>query len=100
MISISITAENDYSAPMFVSKGKKVLGISINSPGTQWTGTIELQRLPAENSMTYPLHSDTGFITYLSKTGDYEDSLADLAPGWYRFKATAAIANTADCKIW
>ena len=99
MISISITTDGDYSAPMFVSRDT-TLGVSIHSPGAQWTGTIELQRLPAENSMTYPLHSDTGFITYLSKTGDYEDSLADLAPGWYRFKATAAIANTADCKIW
>jgi len=98
MISISITAENDYSAPMFVSRGK-ILGVSIYSPGTQWTGTIELQRLPAENSLNYPLHSDT-FITYLSKTADFEDSLADLAPGWYRFEATAAIANQADCKIW
>lgn len=99
MISISITTDGDYSAPMFVSRGK-VLGISIYSPGTQWTGTIEVQRLPAEDSMAYPLHSDAGFITYLSKTADYEASLADMAPGWYRFKATAAIANTADCKIW
>ncbi len=99
MIEISITADGDYSAPLFVSKGKKVLGISIHSPGTQWTGTIELQRLPGEGSAPYPLHSDT-FITYLSKTADYEDSLADLASGWYRLKATAAITNIADCKIW
>ena len=98
MISISITTDGQYSAPMFVSRGK-ILGVSINSPGAQWTGTIELQRLPAEDSLEYPLHS-ASFITYLSKTADYEDSLADLAPGWYRFKATAAIANTADCKIW
>ena len=99
MISISITTDGDYSAPMFVSRGK-VLGISIHSPGAQWTGTIEIQRKPAEDSMTYPSHSDAGFLKYLSKTADYEDSLADVPPGWYRFKAVVAIANIADCKIW
>lgn len=95
MLEISITAENDYSEPMSVSRGK-TLGISIS--GT-WTGTIELQRLPAEDSLTYPLHS-ASFLTYLSKTANYEDSLADLAPGWYRLKATAAMTGTAVCKVW
>ena len=33
-------------------------------------------------------------------TADYEDSLADLAPGWYRLKAVAAMTGTAICKIW
>lgn len=95
MIEISITADGDYSGPMSVSRSK-ILGISIS--GT-WTGTVELQRLPAEDSMSYPIHSDT-FLTYLSKTANYEDSLADLAPGWYRLKATAAMTGTAVCKIW
>lgn len=96
MISISITTNGEYSAPMFVSRGK-ILGISIS--GT-WTGTIEIQRKPAEDSMTYPLHSDTGFLKYLSKTADFEDSLADMPPGWYRFKAVAAMTGTVVCKLW
>jgi len=95
VISISITAQNQYSEPIFVPRGN-ILGISIS--GT-WTGTIELQRLPAEDTFTFPLHSDS-FLKYLSKTADYEDSLADLAPGWYRLKATAAMTGTAVCKIW
>ena len=95
MISIPITTNGDHSAPMFVSRGK-ILGVSIS--GT-WTGTIELQRLPAEDSVHHPLYSDS-FLKYLSKTADYEDSLADLAPGWYRLKAVAAMTGTVVCKIW
>jgi hypothetical protein len=87
MISISFTAAEQYSEPMFVSRGF-TLGISFSSillvSGLEFIATIALQRLPAEDSLVYPLHSDTGFKSYLSKTGPYEDSVANLAPGWYR----------------
>jgi len=96
MITKSITAVNQYSGPLYVSRGR-ILGLSIS--GT-FTGTIELQRLPAEDINKYPLHSDSGFETYVSKTAIFAGEYADLAPGWYRVKATATITGTAVCKIW
>lgn len=95
MIEISITTNGDYSAPMYVERDR-TLGVSIS--GT-FTGTVELQRVPAEAGNEYPLPT-ADFFTYLSKTAIYEGSLSFLAPGWYRFKATAAMTGTAVCKMW
>jgi hypothetical protein len=81
---------------MFVPRNY-TLGISIS--GT-FVATVALQRLPAEDSLTYPLHSNSGFLDYVSKTAAYEDSLSYLAPGWYRLKCTAYTSGTAVCKIW
>jgi hypothetical protein len=95
MITVSITTNGDTSEPMFVPR-ERVLGISIS--GT-FTGTVELQRLAQEESTPYPA-STGSFQTYLAKTGIFEEALQFLSPGWYRFKATAAMTGTAVCKMW
>jgi hypothetical protein len=96
MISKSFTAADQYSEVLFIPRGR-ILGISIS--GT-FTATVALQRLPAEDNFGYPIPTSTGFLDYASKTAAYEDSLADLAPGWYRLKCTAYTSGTAVCKIW
>jgi len=96
MITISITTSGDYSDAMYVPRDG-VLGFSITG---SWTGTIELQRKAEENSANYPLHSDTGWVTFLSKTAIFNADSYHLAPGWYRVKATNTISGTAVCRIW
>jgi len=96
MITKSITAINQYSETLFIERGG-IIGLSIS--GT-WTGTVEIQRLPNESTFPYPLHSDSGWETYVSKTANFVGEYSDLAPGWFRVKATAAWTGTAVCKIW
>ena len=99
MITITITAQNQYSDALYKSRGENI-GFSIQTVSA-WTGTIELQRLPEENSANYYNATDDGWITFLSKTADYNADTADLAPGWFRIKATTgAISGRALCKIW
>ena len=96
MVTESITANGQYSEAVYVQRDG-VLGFSIS--GT-WTGTVELQRIAGENLGDYPLHSDTGWLTFLSKTANYNADSYHLAPGWFRVKATAAWTGTAVCRIW
>ena len=96
MVEKSITANGQYSEAVYVQRDG-VLGFSIS--GT-WSATIELQRLGEENSANYPLHSDDGWLTFLSKTANYNADSYHLAPGWYRIKSTAYASGTAVCRIW
>jgi len=95
MITVNITTEGDVSIPIFTRT--RVLGVSISGV---WTGTIELQRKAAENQTMPPEAGDLDFNIYGSYTENAELSLSDIAPGWYRFKATAAMTGTAVCKLW
>ncbi|GAG16432.1 unnamed protein product [marine sediment metagenome] len=96
MVTVSITTDGEYSDALYKTRDD-IIGFSITG---SWTGTIELQRKADENTLNYPLHSDTGWTTFLSKTAIFNADSYHLAPGWFRIIATNTITGTAVCRIW
>lgn len=97
MITATLDAANEYSAPIFVPRDR-VLAISL--VGSTWTGTIQIQRLvKAEGDSSYAAHDDVGWATVSSYTADVQEQVDKGDGCWYRAFCSARAAGSMAVKL-
>jgi hypothetical protein len=92
MIEATLDAATDYSAPIYVPRGRQ---LAISLIGTGWTGTIQIQRLvKAEGDSSYPAHDDAAWATVSFYTADVQEQVQTGEGCWYRAYCSAQAAGS------
>lgn len=92
MIEATLDAATEFSAPIFVPRGRQ---LAISLIGSTWTGTIQIQRLvKAEGDSSYPAHDDTAWGVVSSHTDDVQEQVATGDGCWYRAYCSARAAGS------
>lgn len=97
MIEKTFSLATEYSAPIFVPRGRT---LAISLVGATWTGTVQIQRLiKAEGDSSYAAHDDTGWHTVSSYTTDVEEQVENGDGCWYRAYCSARAAGSMAIKL-
>lgn len=107
MITKTITAQNQYTNPLYVPSGTStsfMVTQKTTDPATSWVAKLTVQFLPDESGSNLPNVADSRWITVDSfdMTSTPVTKIGSGNMGWFRVGVATGdyISGNADIKVW